>query len=211
MPLSKRCLDIGLALLMMLLLAPVMGWLLFSMWRHGERPFFYVSERMKTVDEPFRLWKLRTMRPQAGQGADGVAGGDVSHRITPYGAWLRKHRLDEIPQLWNILKGDMSFVGPRPELRRYVESAPALFAEVLKSRPGVTGLATIRFHRHEEHLLARSKSPEETDAIYRRDCLPRKARLDLIYQKNRSFCFDLKLIFGSVGKLFQRGLFQQRR
>ncbi|MEP2785091.1 MAG: sugar transferase, partial [Pseudoruegeria sp.] len=129
---------------------------------------------------------------------------------TPYGAFLRKYRLDEIPQLWNILKGDMSFVGPRPELPDYVLDNPALFSRVLQSRPGITGLATILYHRQEETVLAKCNTPEETDAAYVRICLPRKAKLDIIYQQNWSFCFDLKLIFGSVGKLVDRGLRKKR-
>ena len=98
------------------------------------------------------------------------------------GRFLRRSRLDEVPQLWNVLKGDMSFVGPRPPLRLYVERFPELYAKVLQSRPGVTGLATLVFHRHEEKLLAACRSAAETDAVYARRCVPRKARIDLIYQ-----------------------------
>ena len=134
----------------------------------------------------------------------GVSGGDKSARITPLGAKLRARRLDEFPQLWNILKGDLSFVGPRPPLREYVERFPQIYGQVLKSRPGVTGLATIRFHKHEDRLLARCKTPEATDDIYTRICVPRKARLDLIYQRNQSTCYDFDLVFQTIGNLFRR-------
>ena len=98
----------------------------------------------------------------------------------------------------------MSFVGPRPPLREYVERFPELYAEVLKSRPGVTGLATIRFHKHEDRLLARCQTAAETDRIYTRICVPRKARLDLIYQRNQSTCYDFDLVFQTIGNLFRR-------
>ena len=103
---------------------------------------------MKAPGVPFHLWKLRTMTVVRED--SGVSGGDKAARITPVGRFLRRARLDEIPQLWNVIRGDMSFVGPRPPLRLYVERFPALYAEVLKSRPGITGLATLHFHAHEE-------------------------------------------------------------
>ena len=115
---------------------------------------------MRSVDQGFRLLKFRTMHVAADSG--GVSGGDKQTRITPMGRFLRRTRLDELPQLWNILRGDISFVGPRPPLRRYVDSHPDLYARVLACRPGVTGLATVIFHRTEERLLAPCKTPQET-------------------------------------------------
>ncbi|CAN0583525.1 unnamed protein product, partial [Ectocarpus sp. 12 AP-2014] len=131
-------------------------------------------------------------------------GGDKARRVTPEGAWLRAKRLDEFPQLWNILRGDLSFVGPRPPLREYVERFPDIYGEVLKSRPGVTGLATIVYHKHENALLERCATPEETDAVYTRTCVPRKARLDLIYQKHRSVRADFDIVFQTIGNLVRR-------
>lgn len=200
---QKRVLDLLFVLLLILLLGPVMIALLVWLWIRQGRPLFYVAERMKGVDRPFRLWKLRTMTVTATD--SGVSGGDKAARITPAGAWLRAKRLDEFPQLWNILKGDLSFVGPRPPLRQYVERHPEIYAEVLQCRPGVTGLASIVYHRHEAALLARCATPEETDALYSRVCVPAKARLDLIYGKNRSLCYDFDLVFQTIGNLFRRG------
>jgi lipopolysaccharide/colanic/teichoic acid biosynthesis glycosyltransferase len=128
----------------------------------------------------------------------GVSGGDKTARITRTGTFLRRHRLDEIPQLWNVLRGDISFVGPRPPLRSYVEQFPDIYREVLKSRPGITGMATLTFHRTEERLLADCKTAAETEAVYIRRCVPRKARLDLIYARRRTVCSDLKLMFATV-------------
>ncbi len=198
----KRIFDLFFASLLVVILGPVLIWLLIWLLIKEGRPLFYVAERMKAPDVPFKLWKLRTMKTAA---ADrGVSGGDKIDRITETGAWLRAKRLDEFPQLWNILRGDLSFVGPRPPLREYVERFPDLYADVLKSRPGVTGLATIRFHKHEDRLLARCRTPEETDRIYTRICVPRKARLDLIYQRNQSTCYDFDLVFQTIGNLFRR-------
>ena len=196
---SKRFFDILFALLLMGLLAPVFAGL--SLWllvRQG-RPLFYVAERMKGVGRPFDLWKFRTMT--LAETDAGVSGGDKAARITPAGAWLRAKRLDELPQLWNILKGDLSFVGPRPPLRTYVERFRDLYREVLACRPGVTGLASIVYHRHEAALLARCRTAEETDAVYARVCVPMKARLDLIYRRRRSLCYDFDLVFQTIGAL----------
>lgn len=198
----KRIFDLFFASLLVVILGPVLlGLLLWLLWKEG-RPVFYVAERMKGVDQPFDLWKLRTMTV-AGTDA-GVSGGDKAARITPTGAWLRSKRLDEFPQLWNILKGDLSFVGPRPPLREYVERCPDLYARVLKSRPGVTGLATIVYHEHEAALLDGCASAAETDAVYMRRCIPAKARLDLIYQRHQNTCYDFDLVFQTIGNLLRR-------
>ena len=160
------------------------------------RPVFYVAERMRTPTESFGLVKFRTMSTAIHD--EGVSGGDKTDRITPFGHTLRRKRLDEIPQLWNVLKGDISFVGPRPPLRKYVEAFPQIYAEVLKSRPGITGVASIYFHEHEEKLLAACKTAEETDAVYGRRCVPRKATMDLLYQRNRTVCYDIWLMFRTI-------------
>ena len=196
MPLWKRLLDIVGVLVLAVALLPVIAVLALVILIVEGRPVFYISERMKTATEGFSLVKFRTMRTVAVD--SGVSGGDKAARITRIGAFLRRSRLDEVPQLWNILKGDMSFVGPRPPLRVYVEDYPQLYGPVLRSRPGVTGLATLIYHRHEQRLLEACSSAAETDAVYRRACVPRKARLDLIYQAHQSPCFDIWIMFRTV-------------
>ena len=196
MPFWKRLFDIAGALALALPLLPVVGFTALVILALDGRPVFYVSERMTTAARGFALWKFRTMRPDAAD--SGVSGGDKAARITRTGAFLRRSRLDEVPQLWNILKGDMSFVGPRPPLRRYVEDYPKLYGKVLQSRPGVTGLATMIYHRHETQLLEPCQTAEQTDALYRRACVPRKARLDLIYQSRQSLCLDIWILFRTV-------------
>lgn len=198
---AKRAFDLVFALLLLPVLAPVIAavglWILLA----DGRPVFYLAERMKAPGEPFLLWKFRTMTTVAADA--GVSGGDKSARVTRTGRLLRRYRLDELPQIWNILKGDMSFVGPRPPLRQYVERFPALYAQVLQSRPGVTGLASLVYHRHEERILAACTTAQETDAAYCRRCIPAKARLDLIYQNHRSICVDLVLIGRTVARVLR--------
>lgn len=198
----KRIFDLFFASLLVVILGPVILFLIVLILIKQGRPLFYVAERMKSPTQSFGLWKFRTMTVV--EADSGVSGGDKKARITPLGAKLRAKRLDEFPQLWNILRGDLSFVGPRPPLREYVERFPDTYADVLKSRPGVTGLATIRFHKHEDRLLARCATPEQTDDVYCRICVPRKARLDLIYQRHQSTCYDFDLVFQTIGNLFRR-------
>ena len=200
---AKRVLDLILAVALVVILALPFGMLLLVLRAREGRPVFYVAERMRAPGRPFMLWKLRTMSvvpPEAG-----VSGGDKSSRITAMGRTLRRSRLDEVPQLWNVIKGDMSFVGPRPPLRIYVERFPKVYAQVLQSRPGITGLATLVFHRHEEALLARCRSAAETDAVYARRCVPRKARIDLIYQQRRTVWMDLVLMLRTLARALKLG------
>tara|TARA_R110002094_G_scaffold153693_2_gene141186 strand:- start:1981 stop:2601 length:621 start_codon:yes stop_codon:yes gene_type:complete len=199
---QKRVCDVVLACVLAVILAvPMMVILAVLLIRQG-RPLFYVSERMKGPDQAFALWKLRTMAVATDDGQ--ATGGHKAGLITPAGKWLRETRFDEVPQLWNILRGDMSFVGPRPPLRAYVERFPAVYDAVLQSRPGVTGLATLKFHQHEARLMAQCASAAESDRIYAQRCVPTKARLDLIYQRHQSIAFDLALMAGTVGVILGR-------
>ena len=201
---SKRALDLIVAGLLLALLWPVILALgLVLLVREG-RPVFYIAERMRTPTESFGLIKFRTMRPEAPGANTGVTGGDKSARMSPLHRVLRRTRADELPQLWNVIRGDISLVGPRPPLRVYVEAFPELYARVLRSRPGITGLASLVFHEHEERILSACRTPEETDAAYRRRCVPRKARLDLIYQRRRTLWLDLALIGRTAAKPFRR-------
>lgn len=200
---GKRLFDLIFATLLSVILAPVLLALVVVLLLTSGRPIFYRAERMRAPGRPFMLWKLRTMRPATDDNG-GVSGGNKADRVTPAGRLLRRFRADEIPQLINVFRGDMSFVGPRPPLREYVERFPEVYAEVLQCRPGVTGLATLRFHAHEERLLAPCRTAAETDEVYVRRCIPRKARLDLIYRDNWSFCFDLVILVETVQRLVKR-------
>lgn len=202
MTVRKRLFDLFFASLLVIILGPVILALVVYVYLKQGRPLFYVAERMKTPEQSFGLIKFRTMTVV--DQAQGVSGGHKASRVTPVGARLRAKRLDEFPQLWNILKGDLSFVGPRPPLREYVERFPQVYAKVLRSRPGVTGLATIRFHKHEERLMSRCTTTEEANEVYSRSCVPRKAKLDLIYQRHQGICYDFDLVFQTIANLFRR-------
>jgi len=202
MTLQKRLLDLAVLAVLAPVLLPLLAGLALWLWRREGRPVFFGSERMHSPEQGFTLWKLRTMRDVAQD--QGVTGGDKTARITPAGRRLRATRLDELPQMLNIARGDISFVGPRPPLRLYVERFPALYARVLRSRPGVTGLASLVYARHEALLLARCNTAAETDALYARACVPRKARIDLIYQRHQSPGFDLWLIGVTTARVFGR-------
>ncbi|MEY8882335.1 sugar transferase [Donghicola sp. XS_ASV15] len=196
MPNSKRLFDLALALILLPLLLPLICLIYIVIIVSDGFPAFFRSERMRDTQTGFTLLKFRTMKVVPKD--SGVSGGDKSARIFPLGKFLRRFRLDELPQIFNVLKGDISFVGPRPPLRQYVEKFPELYDQVLRSRPGITGLATVFFHKHEETLLKECENSEETDAVYSRRCVPRKATLDLIYQENRTICMDLWLLKQTV-------------
>lgn len=197
---GKRAFDIGLALILSTALVPMGAVVLAFVLILDGRPAFYVSERSGAGGRNFRLWKFRTL--QAAHGDAGVAGGHNSSRITRTGRFLRRTRFDEFPQLWNVFMGDMSFVGPRPPLPSVAARFPDIYARVLRSRPGITGLASVFFADHEAMAMAGCADVREAEAVYYRRCVARKARLDLIYQRRRGICMDMWLIWLTAGRAF---------
>lgn len=197
----KRVFDLTLACWLALFVMPILGVLYVIVVYQDGHPFLYRSIRNKTVRRKFKLLKIRTMRSVPKHENLGVTGGHKSNRITPLGRKMRKTRLDELPQIINVLRGDISFVGPRPPEPRYVRACPEIYKEVLRDKPGITGLASIIFHRHEEKMLAQCESREETEAVYIRRSVPRKARLDKIYHDNQSLGLDLYIIYLTAAKL----------
>ncbi|WP_328592226.1 sugar transferase [Paracoccus aeridis] len=195
MTFRKRAFDVVFSLLLLIPLSVVMltvaGLLLLSQGR----PILYVAPRMKSAEDSFHLLKFRTMhRVDEDSGATGA---HKSWRITAVGRILRRTRIDELPQLFNILRGDMSFVGPRPPLREYVERFPGAYGQVLRTRPGVTGLATLIYHAQEDRIMASCDTAEATEAAYYRRCIPTKLRLDMIYQRRRTMLLDLWIIWNT--------------
>ena len=136
--------------------------------------------------------------------ADEATGGHQSHRVTGFGRFLRKFRLDELPQLIHIFKGEMSLVGPRPPLMKYVEAFPEIYASVLKTPPGITGLATLLYHHREHEVLGKAGTTAETEQLYIDHCLPVKARLDRAYLSERSVCLNVKILALTLVSLFKR-------
>ncbi len=196
MTFGKRLFDgalLALILPMALVLIAVTALLY---WLMQGRPVLFSQIRAGQDGRPFRLWKFRTMNFVAID--EGVCGGDKHGRITRLGRFLRTSHLDELPQLWNVLCGEMSFVGPRPPLLIYVRDYPSVYTSVLKLRPGITGLASCRLSTWERKVLVQCTTPAQTDAAYRRRCISRKARLDRIYFRQRSLALDLLILWWTV-------------
>lgn len=188
---GKRAFDIAVSLVGLVLLAPLLALLALAVRLDSPGPALFRQERVGRHGRTFRIAKFRTMRPGAGPLV--TAGGDP--RVTRLGARLRHWKLDELPQLWNVLRGDMSLVGPRPEVPRYVAHYPAdLRGRVLSVRPGITDPAAVRF-RHEEALLAAAPDPER---CYLEEILPAKLALYADYVAHRSFAADLGVLAATV-------------
>lgn len=193
---SKRLFDIVLAIVLLIPLSFIMVLVAVIILIAQGRPIFYSAERMRAPGLSFQQLKFRTMLQQ--ENDSGATGAHKHWRITPIGRFLRRTRADELPQLFNILRGDMSFVGPRPPLREYVEKFPEVYAQVLKNRPGATGLATLIYHQHEDRILARCKTAQETERAYYQRCLPAKLRIDEIYAQRRTMRLDLWILWSTI-------------
>jgi lipopolysaccharide/colanic/teichoic acid biosynthesis glycosyltransferase len=195
---GKRAFDVVAAAVGLVLLAPL--FLAVAAWIRLDSPgpVFFRQERVGRGGRPFRIHKFRTMRVEAA-GPALTVGDDP--RITRAGAFLRRTKVDELPQLIDVLRGDMSIVGPRPEVARYVAAyPPALREKVLSVRPGITDPASLQF-RDESALLARAADPERE---YREVVLPAKLRLAADYVDTASLGGDLRLIAATLRTLWSR-------
>ncbi|MFQ5695841.1 MAG: DegT/DnrJ/EryC1/StrS family aminotransferase, partial [Terriglobia bacterium] len=196
---GKRLLDVSLAAAGLLALSPLLALTALLVRLSSPGPILFRQERVGRGGCLLRLLKFRTMKHDAAQaGPDITCAGDG--RITPAGSWLRRRKLDELPQLWNVLKGEMSLVGPRPELPRYVAGYTPAQRRVLSVRPGLTDPASVRYH-NEEGMLARQSNPEQ---FYRTVVLPRKLALSLQYLEAMSLANDFRLL----GRTLKTVLFQ---
>ena len=189
----KRIFDVVSSGLGLLVLSPF--FLLLVVWikLDSAGPVFYRQVRVGRYNRNFRLFKFRSMRVGSDKkGLITVGGRDP--RVTRSGYFIRKYKLDELPQLINVLLGDMSLVGPRPEVRKYVEMYTSEQLHVLDVRPGITDMASIRY-RNENELLAEAEDPE---AYYIREIMPDKLKINLEYVAKHSFWLDMKLIFKTI-------------
>ena len=188
----KRIIDVAGSALGLLLSTPFLLIAAAAIKLTSPGPVLFSQERVGRGFRPFRILKLRTMRERGGQAIlpdpQITSGGDA--RVTPVGRILRKLKIDELPQLVNVLRGDMSLVGPRPEVPRYVEMFRADYEEVLRVRPGLTDLASIKY-RHEEDILAAAPDPEQA---YVTTVLPDKIALAKEYVRTRSILGDLRIM-----------------
>lgn len=186
----KRCFDIIFSFLGLVFLLPFLLLIALLIVLESDGSAFFLQTRVGKNNKDFRIVKFRTMRIDS-QEKGLLTIGNHDPRVTKIGFFLRKYKLDELPQLINVLGGTMSFVGPRPELRNYVEIYPNEYAEVLTIKPGITNLASIIF-RNEAELLKQQHNPE---SYYIDVILPKKLILHKEYIDNRNMLMDLKIIF----------------
>lgn len=185
----KRTFDIVFSLVGIIILLPVFAVISLFIVLDSKGGIFYRQERSGKGGRIFKVLKFRTMRPDSfSKGALTV--GSRDSRITNIGFYLRKYKLDELPQLFNVLKGDMSFVGPRPEVKKYTDLYDQRQIRVLSVRPGITDYASIRF-RNENDLLAESSDPEK---LYIDKIMPDKLDLNLKYIDDNNLFKDVKII-----------------
>lgn len=196
----KWLFDRSVALIGLILISPVLLVVaILVKAKDPEGPVIFRQKRVGKDGKLFTIYKFRTMSAGSGGSSVSVAG---ESRITPLGAKLRHYKLDELPELWNVLKCDMSFVGPRPDVPGYADDLEGADREVLKLRPGITGPATLKY-RNEEELLAKVASEGidgYNDPIRYNDevIFPDKVRLNLHYLRNYSFLTDIRMIFATV-------------
>ncbi len=193
----KRIFDIVFSLFGLIILIPIFILVSVFIILESRGGVFYRQLRIGQYQKGFRLLKFRTMHQRTAQGLS-ITIGNNDARITKIGKVLRKYKLDELPQLWNVLLGEMSFVGPRPEVPRYVEMYNAEQLEVLSVKPGITDYASIKY-RNENELLAKAEYPEQ---FYIDEVMPAKLRLNMFYVKNQSFLLDIKLIVKTLVFIF---------
>ncbi len=183
----KRVIDIALSVTALAALAPLLTFIAIGVLVDSGWPVLFGQARVGRGFRRFRIYKFRTMR--AGQQGPAItAAGDG--RVTRVGRILRAAKLDELPQFWNVLKGDMSLVGPRPEIPEYVERFRDRYERILTVRPGITDLASVRF-RNEEEYLARSQDPSRA---YEEEVLPAKLDLAEEYLRRRSLRLDVAIL-----------------
>ena len=189
----KRLFDFIASLLGLMLLSPVLFTVAILIKITSPGPILFRQQRVGKNGQDFVLNKFRTMTVKSGTEKGSFDVGDAS-RVTAVGAFLRKTKLDEFPQLWDVVLGEMSLVGPRPEIRKWVEAYPERWAVVHSVLPGITDSASIEF-RNEEEILNASDDPEKA---YHEEVLPKKLSLYEEYVKTRTFFGDIMLIFRTL-------------
>jgi lipopolysaccharide/colanic/teichoic acid biosynthesis glycosyltransferase len=193
----KRCFDIVFSLLLVCMLCPLWIAIAIVVSADSRGGAFFRQTRVGKNGKTFRLWKFRTMRPMS-ESAGQLTVGANDMRITRAGKTLRKYKVDELPQLFNVLIGDMSMVGPRPEVPKYVAMYTAEQRRVLTIRPGITDQASLMYFE-ENDLLAQSDDPEKT---YIHEIMPAKLELNLRYLDTHDLRGDMVIILRTVQRMF---------
>lgn len=189
---KKNIFDRVMALIGLAVLLPLMTVVaMLIKIKMPDGPVFFVQQRVGRNGRLFKIYKFRTMTVNHGGSTVSVAG---ENRITTFGARLRRLKIDELPELWNVLKGDMSFVGPRPDVPGYADTLTGQQRRVLQLKPGITGPASLKY-RDEEVMLALQPDPQRyNDEVI----FPDKVRINLYYLQNHSMITDLKIIVATV-------------
>ncbi len=194
---SKRVMDIVMGSAAIVVVAPFLAGIAFVMRQTGDHgPFLYRARRMGEHGRTFDVLKIRTM-------VDGASGppltGAGDPRVTRIGSVLRRYRIDELPQLFNVVRGEMSLVGPRPEDPTYVDLSDPIHRRVFTAKPGITGLAQLEFHDEASML-----GGQDADRRYREEVLPAKLRLDAEYLDRQSIALDLEILLRTVSAVLGR-------
>lgn len=196
----KRIFDLLVSLVVILVLSPLLLLLAILVKLESKGPVLYLQERIGKDMKPFLICKFRTMVTGADRkGLLTVGGRDP--RITRVGYYLRKYKLDELPQLFNVVRGEMSLVGPRPEVRKYVELYTPEQLRVLSVKPGITDYASIAYV-NENEILGKASDPEKT---YIEQIMPEKLELNLKYISEKSLLTDFKIILRTVSSIVMAG------
>ena len=196
---AKRLFDIVFSAIGLILISPMLLIISVIIKREDRGPIFYRGKRVGKSNKSFKIYKFRTMVVNA-ENLGGSSTSNEDSRITRIGRYIRKYKLDELPQLINVLKGEMSFVGPRPEVQMYVDIFTDEESAILTVCPGITDWASL-WNSDEGSLLAGSSDPEKT---YMEKIRPGKIRLQLKYVREHSFLIDLKIIFQTLRTIVSR-------
>lgn len=196
-PVLRRIMDIFGAVFGIWVTGPIMAAAALWVKLDSPGPIFYRQQRIGQYGKPFRIFKFRTMVTDADKIGTLITVGGRDPRITNSGFWLRKFKIDELPQFFNVLFGEMSFVGPRPEVKKYVDLYTPEQRKILDVRPGVTDIASIAY-RNENEILERKADPE---AYYQSVIMQRKIKLNHLYLAKRNVCTDISIILKTVFRL----------
>lgn len=188
----KRIFDFSSSLLGLLILFPLLILISFAIKIGSSGPILFSQKRVGKDGKQFILIKFRSMMINQESNNTATAKGD--DRITTIGVFLRKYKLDELPELWNVLKGEMSLVGPRPDVPGYADNLKGEDRKVLKLRPGITGTASLKYANEEEILSAQDDPQKYNDEVI----FPDKVKVNLQYYKNQSLWLDIKIIFATI-------------
>ena len=189
---TKRLFDFCSSLIGLIVLMPVLILISIAIKISSSGPVLFCQKRVGKDGKLFTMIKFRSMTVQQESNSTATVRGDV--RITKIGVFLRKYKLDELPELWNVIKGEMSLVGPRPDVPGYADKLAGKDRDVLKLRPGITGAASLKYANEEEILATQDNPQKYNDEVI----FPDKVKVNLDYYENQSLWLDIKIIFATI-------------